>query len=43
MLSVCEKYDLKDIEYFDMGDEFFGVVANGINVSNKSKYLDYVN
>ena len=41
MLSVCEKYQLDDVKYFDVGGGFFGAAADGIDVSHKPKYEDY--
>lgn len=43
MLFLCEKYDLKDLSYFDVGGGFFGAAAKGIDASNKPKYVDYAN
>lgn len=41
LLDVCEKFDLDNIEYLDLGGGFFGAAPRGINVSNKPTYLDY--
>jgi diaminopimelate decarboxylase len=43
MLNVCERYDLNDLQYFDVGGGFFGAPAKGLDVSNKPKYSDYAN
>lgn len=43
MLKTCEKFNLTDLQYFDVGGGFFGAAANGIDVSNKPKYIDYAN
>lgn len=43
MLFVCEKYELKDLEYFDVGGGYFGAAAKGFDVSNKPSYSDYAN
>lgn len=41
MLDVCQRYNLNQIEYFDIGGGFFGAAANGIDVSHKPTYADY--
>ena len=41
MSEVCKKYELNDIEYFDIGGGFFGAAADGINVIGKPVYEDY--
>ncbi len=41
MLDVCESFNLKDLEYFDIGGGFFGAAPEGLNVENKPKYTDY--
>ena len=43
MLQVCEKFDLKDLQYFDVGGGFFGAAAKGMDTSNKPNYEDYAN
>lgn len=43
MLSVCEKYGLTNLEYFDVGGGFFGAAAKGFDVSKKPSYTDYAN
>lgn len=43
MLQVCEKFDLKDLQYFDVGGGFFGAAAKGMDTSNKPGYEDYAN
>lgn len=41
MLSICERFQLNDLRYFDVGGGFFGAAADGIDVSLKPKYEDY--
>lgn len=41
MLQICEKFTLKDLQYFDVGGGFFGAAAKGIDISNKPNYVDY--
>lgn len=41
MLRVCERFQLNDLNYFDVGGGFFGAAADGIDVSQKPKYEDY--
>lgn len=43
MLQVCDKFNLYDLQYFDVGGGFFGAAAKGIDVSHKPKYVDYAN
>ena len=43
MLQICEKFTLKDLQYFDVGGGFFGAAAKGIDISNKPNYVDYAN
>ena len=41
MLHICERFQLDDLHYFDVGGGFFGAAADGIDVSHKPKYEDY--
>lgn len=43
MLSTCEKYDLNDLEYFDIGGGYFGAAPEGMNLTGRPKYEDYAN
>lgn len=43
MLSVCEKYQLNDLEYFDIGGGFFGAAPEGLDLTGRPKYEDYAN
>ena len=43
MLKVCEKYQLNDLEYFDIGGGFFGAAPEGMDLSGRPKYEDYAN
>ena len=43
MLNVCENFDLKDLQYFDVGGGFFGAAAKGVDTKNKPTYDDYAN
>lgn len=41
MLSVCEEFDLNDIQYFDIGGGFFGAAPEGLDITAKPTYRDY--
>lgn len=41
MLAVCEKYQLNDLEYFDIGGGFFGAAPAGMDITDRPKYEDY--
>lgn len=41
MLSVCEKYHLNDLEYFDIGGGYFGAAPEGMDLTGRPKYEDY--
>lgn len=41
MLRICERFQLNDLRYFDVGGGFFGAAADGIDVSHKPQYEDY--
>lgn len=43
MLEVCEKYQLNDLEFFDIGGGFFGAAPEGMDLTNRPKYEDYAN
>jgi len=41
MLTVCEEFQLNDLEYFDIGGGFFGAAPEGLNLTGKPTYQDY--
>lgn len=43
MLNTCEKYDLNDLEYFDIGGGYFGAAPEGMDLTGRPKYEDYAN
>ena len=43
MLRICEEFHLNDIEFFDIGGGFFGAAPEGLDLTNRPKYEDYVN
>lgn len=43
MLATCEKYELNDLEYFDIGGGFFGAAPEGMDLTGRPKYEDYAN
>ena len=43
MLSACEKYQLDDLELFDIGGGYFGATPEGMDLTGKPKYEDYAN
>lgn len=43
MLNTCEKYDLKDLKYFDIGGGYFGAAPEGMDLTGRPKYEDYAN
>ncbi len=43
MLAICEKYELNDVEYFDIGGGFFGAAPEGMDLKNRPRYEDYAN
>lgn len=43
MLEVCEKYDLRDLKYFDIGGGFFGAPPMGMDLTGRPQYEDYAN
>ena len=43
MLATCEKYELNDLEYFDIGGGYFGAGPEGMDLTGRPKYEDYAN
>ena len=43
MLATCEKYELNDLEYFDIGGGYFGAAPEGMDLTGRPKYEDYAN
>lgn len=43
MLDVCEKYQLNNLVYFDIGGGYFGAAPKGMNIKGKPTYDDYAN
>lgn len=43
MLAVCEKYELNDLEYYDIGGGYFGAAPEGMDLTGRPKYEDYAN
>ncbi len=43
MLSVCEEFNLVDLEYFDIGGGFFGAAPEGLDLTGRPTYEDYSN
>ncbi len=41
MLATCEKYQLNDLELFDIGGGYFGAAPEGMDLTGKPKYEDY--
>lgn len=41
MLSICERFDLRDLRYFNVGGGFFGAAADGVDINGRPKYEDY--
>ena len=41
MLAVCEKYQLNELEYFDIGGGYFGAAPTGMDLTIRPKYEDY--
>lgn len=43
MLSVCEEFNLEDLEYFDIGGGYFGAAPEGLDLTGRPTYEDYSN
>ena len=43
MLAAREKYNLNDLQYFDIGGGFFGAAPEGMDLTGRPKYEDYAN
>lgn len=43
MLATCEKYELNDLELFDIGGGYFGAAPEGMDLTGRPKYEDYAN
>jgi len=43
MLATCEKYELDDLEYFNIGGGYFGAAPEGMDLTGRPKYEDYAN
>lgn len=43
MLAVCEKYQLNNLEFFDIGGGYFGAAPEGMDLTGRPKYEDYAN
>lgn len=43
MLKTCEEYDLRELEYFDIGGGYFGAAPEGMDLTGRPKYEDYAN
>lgn len=41
MLAACEKYQLDDLEYFDIGGGYFGAAPSGMDLTGRPRYEDY--
>ena len=41
MLAICEKYQLDDLEYFDIGGGYFGAAPAGMDLTGRPRYEDY--
>lgn len=41
MLQTCEKYELNDLELFDIGGGYFGAAPEGMDLTGRPKYEDY--
>ena len=41
MLAVCEKYQLNELKYFDIGGGYFGAAPAGMDLTGRPKYEDY--
>lgn len=43
MLSVCEEFQLNNLEFFDIGGGYFGAAPEGLDLTGKPTYEDYAN
>ena len=43
MLATCEKYELNDLELFDIGGGYFGAAPEGMDLTGRPRYEDYAN
>lgn len=43
MLAICEKYELNDLELFDIGGGYFGAAPEGMDLTGRPRYEDYAN
>uniref|UniRef100_UPI003FEE7F96 hypothetical protein n=1 Tax=Segatella copri TaxID=165179 RepID=UPI003FEE7F96 len=43
MLATCEKYELNDLELFDIGGGYFGAAPEGMDLTGRPRYVDYAN
>lgn len=41
MVSVCEEFNLSDLEFFDIGGGFFGAAPEGFDLTGRPTYHDY--
>lgn len=41
MLDVCERYELNDLMFFDLGGGFFGAAPEGMDLTGRPNYEDY--
>ena len=43
MLDTCQKYQLSDLQYFNIGGGYFGAAPNGMDLTGRPQYDDYAN
>ena len=43
MLQVCERYELNELEWFDIGGGYFGAAPEGMDLTGRPTYEDYAN
>ncbi|MGM9846272.1 MAG: hypothetical protein ACI30K_08635 [Muribaculaceae bacterium] len=43
MLDTCQKYQLSDLQYFNIGGGYFGAAPNGMDLIGRPRYDDYAN
>lgn len=41
LLNICEKFQLNDIQYIDIGGSFFGAAPKEVNTTNRPTYNHY--